>query len=175
MILCLLLDTIKFQSNIFGSSEVTPPPLWSTPLCSITACCICWLLNSPYSDVSKCLLIWTHRHCCCQRNVASVIVIVAPPSTVSPPCIPSPPATFVDCWMPYSTMYQSICQFGHLNVALTPSSLPIYPHTVNILHTPKSHNKLLSVMALSNCAPEGPRLNQAHASSPMVWSWRLCT
>jgi hypothetical protein len=55
-----------------------------------------------------------------------------------------------------------------LILALTPSSLPIYPHAVNVLHTSKSLKKPLSAMALTTSALEGFQQDQAHASSFMV-------
>jgi hypothetical protein len=57
-----------------------------------------------------------------------------------------------------------------LMLALTPSSLPIYTHAVNILHTPKSQKKTLSMMALATHVPDGFGPNQAHALLLMVWS-----
>jgi hypothetical protein len=51
-----------------------------------------------------------------------------------------------------------------LILALTPSSPPIYPHTIFILHTPKSHKKTLPAMALTTLGLEGFQQNQALAS-----------
>jgi hypothetical protein len=57
---------------------------------------------------------------------------------------------------------------GTLILALTLSASPIYPHTINIRRTSKSHEKLLSATALNTHAFEGFQQNQMQASLSMV-------
>jgi hypothetical protein len=101
--------------------------------------------------------------------VNSVVIIIAPSSTASPP-----PAfhcrlqhlLIVEC--PTAQCIKASVDLNALILALSPLSPPIYPHAVNILHTPKSHKKPLSATALTTRALEGFQQNQVQASLSMV-------
>jgi hypothetical protein len=103
--------------------------------------------------------------------VASVIIVIVPPPPRSaPPCIPLLPATFFYCWMPHSTMYQSVCPL--------PSPLPLHQSTPMLsvfCALQKVTKNLCQHRALITCVLEGFQQNQAHTPLSMVWGWRLCT